>query len=241
MPGKLEFQDRCTGPSVPLETVRCTRKEGCYTESTKSSFERRSGVDDSTIVGKCQGGQSELYGQLVDKYSARIINLGYAMMGNRHDAEDIAQEAFVRAYKALAKFQKKAKFSSWLYQIALNLCKDHLKAKSRHARPADEEQLANINGNPKDQAPRVIIQGELSEKMREAINKLPYLYREAFVLRHLQGLEYEDVATITAVPADTVRVRAYRAREMMRQTLSPNVDTFWREKAAKEKGRGNRE
>ena len=198
-------------------------------------------MDDSTIVGKCQSGQAEFYGQLVDKYSGRIINLGYAMMGNRHDAEDVAQEAFVRAYQGLGKFQKKAKFSSWLYQIALNLCKDHLKAKSRHARPTDDEQLANMDGNPKDQAPRLIIQDELSGKMREAINKLPVLYREAFVLRHLQGLQYEDVAAITTVPADTVRVRAYRAREMLRGSLAPNVDTFWREKAAKEKGKGRKE
>ena len=198
-------------------------------------------MDDSTIVGKCQGGQAELYGQLVDKYSARIINLGYAMMGNRHDAEDVAQEAFVRAYKSLTKFQKKAKFSSWLYQIALNLCKDQLKARSRHARPTDDEQMNATPGNPKEQAPRVIIQAELSGKMSEAINKLPVLYREAFVLRHLQGLEYEDVAVITAVPADTVRVRAYRAREMLRENLAPNVDTFWREKAAKEKGKGKKE
>jgi len=198
-------------------------------------------VDDSTIVGKCQGGQAEFYGRLVDKYSARIINLGYAMMGNRHDAEDVAQEAFVRAYKGLGRFERKAKFSSWLYQIALNLCKDHLKAKSRHARTANDEQMANMDGNPQEQAPRVILQNELSGKMTEAINKLPVLYRESFVLRHLQGLDYEDVATITRVPADTVRVRAYRAREMLRESLAPNVDTFWREKAAKEKGKGKKE
>ena len=95
----------------------------------------------------------------------------------------------------------------------------------------------NLRGKP----PRVIIQDELSGKMREAINKLPVLYREAFVLRHLQGLEYEDVAAITTVPADTVRVRAYRAREMLRESMAPNVDTFWREKAAKEKGKGRKE
>ncbi len=194
-------------------------------------------MDDTALVRQCLSGQTEAYGKLVDRYSARIINLGYAMIGDRHDAEDVAQEAFVRAYKGLPGFERKAKFSSWLYQIALNLCKDYLKAKSRHARSADEEQLANIDGNPRDQAPRVILRVELSEKMREAINRLPYLYREAFVLRHLQGLEYEEVSRITGVPADTVRVRAYRAREMLREKLSPNVDTFWREKAAKEKAR----
>jgi DNA-directed RNA polymerase specialized sigma24 family protein len=101
--------------------------------------------------------------------------------------------------------------------------------------------LNAISGGPQAQAPRVIIQDELSGKMRDAINKLPVLYRESFVLRHLQGLEYEDVAVITAVPADTVRVRAYRAREMLRESLAPNVDTFWREKGAKEKGKGRKE
>jgi RNA polymerase sigma-70 factor (ECF subfamily) len=196
-------------------------------------------LDDSTLIRRCLEGHSECYGLLVDKYSSRIINLGYAMIGDRHQAEDIAQEAFVRAYKGLSRFEKKAKFSSWLYQIALNLCKDHLKAKSRHAKSADDEQLAALNTNPQEQAPRVVLQTELSQKMREAINNLPYLYRESFVLRHLQGLDYSEVASITSVPADTVRVRAYRAREMLRQSLSPNVDTFWREKAAKEKSRAD--
>jgi len=194
-------------------------------------------LDDTVLIRRCLSGEVQAYGVLVDRYSARIINLAYAMLGDRHEAEDIAQEAFVRAYRGLAKFERKAKFSSWLYQIALNLCKDHLKAKSRHARSADEEQLAALDGDPKDQAPRMLLEVELSEKMREAIGRLPVLYRESFILRHLQGLDYEKVAEITGVPADTVRVRAYRAREMMREKLSPNVDTFWREKAAKGKGR----
>jgi RNA polymerase sigma-70 factor (ECF subfamily) len=201
-----------------------------------ASSVRRPGADDTLLIQQCLDGRPESYGALVDKYSARILNLGFAMVGDRHQAEDIAQEAFVRAYKGLARFQRKAKFSSWLYQIALNLCKDHLKAKSRHAKSADDEQLEAMDSNPRDQAPRVVLQEELSGKMREAINLLPYLYRESFVLRHLQGLEYSDVAAITNVPADTVRVRAYRAREMLRHSLAKSVDTFWREKAAKEKG-----
>jgi RNA polymerase sigma-70 factor (ECF subfamily) len=191
--------------------------------------------EDTSLIGQCLGGKPEAYGRLVEKYSGRIINVAYAMMSDRHEAEDIAQEAFVRAYKGLPRFERKAKFSSWLYQIALNLCKDHLKAKSRHAKSAGEEQLEGVDGNPREEAPAQIVQGELSEKMREAIQELPVLYRESFVLRHLQGLDYADIAKITEVPADTVRVRAYRAREMLRQTLAKSVDTFWREKASKEK------
>ncbi len=196
-------------------------------------------MEDSTVVTRCLDGQVEAYGLLVNRYSGRIINLAFAMIGDRHEAEDIAQEAFVRAYRGLGRFERRAKFSSWLYQIALNLCKDHLKARSRHARSADEGQLAILDGDPQEQAPRVVLKGELSEKMREAINRLPYLYRESFVLRHLQGLEYEEVAAITGVAADTARVRAYRARELLRQSLSPDVDTFWREKAARDRGRSD--
>jgi RNA polymerase sigma-70 factor (ECF subfamily) len=165
------------------------------------------------------------------------MNLAYMMIGNRHDAEDIAQEAFIRAYKALGKFQQRSKFSSWLYQIGLNLCKDHLKSNSRHVKHLDDEQLrAMEDGSKSDgQATQHILEVELSNLMREAIGKLPVPYRETFVLRHLQGLEYEDVASITAVPADTVRVRAYRARELLRELLAPEVDTYWREKSAREK------
>lgn len=192
---------------------------------------------DTNVIRDCLAGNSERYGILVDRYSARVINLAYMMLGDRHQAEDIAQEAFVRAYRSLPRFQRRAKFSSWLYQITLNLCKDYLKAKSRHAKRIDDEHLESLDDDPRDQAPRVIQEEELSEKMREAIKELPYVYREAFVLRHLQNLDYEEVASITGVPAHTVRVRAYRAREIIREKISPAVDTFWREIAAKEKPR----
>ncbi len=192
---------------------------------------------DTSLIQACLDGEIQRYGVLVDRYSARIINLAYMMVGDRHDAEDIAQEAFVRAYRALPRFQRKAKFSSWLYQICLNLCKDYLKAKSRHAKNVEDEHLEGLDANPREDAQRIILEEELSEKMRETIKSLPYLYRESFVLRHLQGLEYDEVASITGVPADTVRVRAYRAREMLREKMAPAVDTFWREKAAKEKVR----
>jgi RNA polymerase sigma-70 factor (ECF subfamily) len=74
----------------------------------------------------------------------------------------------------------------------------------------------------------------MSEKLRDSINKLPYFYREAFVLKYIQGLDYNEITQISGVPADTVRVRAFRAREMLRQSVEKYVDTFWREKAGKE-------
>ncbi len=194
-------------------------------------------ANDSTLIRKCLDGRVEAYGNLVDRYSSRIVNLAFAMTGDRHEAEDIAQEAFVRAFKGLAKFRKQAKFSSWLYQIALNLCKDRLKSRSRRARSVEESLLASVGDDPCKRAPRVLSRGEISLRMNEAIASLPYLYRVSFALRHLQGLSYAKVSEITGATADTIRVRAYRAREMLRELLSPVVDTYWKELAAKEKGR----
>ena len=193
---------------------------------------------DGPLIDRCLGGDLEAYGEIVDRYSGRLINVALMMVGDRHDAEDLAQEAFIRAYRGLGNFRGRARFSSWLYQITLNLCRDHLKARSRRGQRMEEEALESVaDGGDAVPATRALLEAELSETMRREINTLPYVYREAFVLRHLQGLEYEEVAGITGVPADTVRVRAYRAREMLREKLAPAVDTYWREKAAKERVR----
>lgn len=193
-------------------------------------------MEDTTIIRRCLSGRMETYGILVERYSPQILNLAFAMMGDRHEAEDVAQETFVRAFRGLPRFRREARFSSWLYRIALNLCRDRLKARSRRGRSAGEEPLRGLDTGPSEQAPRRLVEGELSQKMQEAILRLPPAYRECFTLRHLQGLEYERVAEIMRITPETARVRTYRAREMLREALAPSVDTFWREKAAREKG-----
>ena len=197
---------------------------------------KESVTDETGIIKRCLKGDVEAYGRLVDRYSARIINLALMMVGDRHEAEDIAQDAFIRAFKSLGGFRGKARFSSWLHQIALNLCRDHLKKRSRSGGVVSmaEETLEGSRDGDGEATPDPMIDAELSETMRAEISRLPYLYREAFVLRHIQGMEYVDVAAIARVPADTVRVRAYRARELLRERLAPAVDTYWREKAGKE-------
>lgn len=192
--------------------------------------------DETGIIRRCLKGEVEAYGRLVDRYSVRILNVALMMIDDRHEAEDIAQEAFIRAYRGLSGFRGRARFSSWLHQIALNLCRDHLKKRARAGGPVPmaEETLEGSASPDGDAAAGAIVDAELSEAMRREIARLPYLYREAFVLRHLQGMGYVEVAAITRVSADTVRVRAYRARELLRERLAAAVDTYWREKADKE-------
>lgn len=196
-------------------------------------------TDETAVIKRCLGGDVEAYGTLVDRYSTRIINVALMMVGDRHEAEDIAQDAFIRAYRGLAGFKGKSKFSSWLHQIALNLCRDHLKKRARGGGPVPmaEETLEGSRDGDGEEAADPVLYAELSETMRREISRLPYLYRESFVLRHLQGMDYAEVASITKVPADTIRVRAYRAREMLRSRLAAAVDTYWREKSLKEKAR----
>jgi RNA polymerase sigma-70 factor (ECF subfamily) len=197
----------------------------------------RDPAGDSRVIARCLKGDLNAYGDIVDRYSARVINMALMMVGDRHEAEDIAQDAFIRAYRALSGFRGRARFSSWLYQIALNLCRDHLKRRARAgaAVPVEDGTLEGLRSGDDDATPDTILEAELSETMRREIARLPYLYREAFVLRHLQGMDYDEVASITRVSADTVRVRAYRARELLRERLANAVDTYWREKAGKER------
>ena len=91
--------------------------------------------DETAIIRRCVKGDVDAYGGLVDRYGARIFNLSLMMLGDRHEAEDVAQEAFIRAFRGLAGFRGKARFSSWLHQIALNLCRDHLKRRARAGGP----------------------------------------------------------------------------------------------------------
>jgi RNA polymerase sigma-70 factor (ECF subfamily) len=195
-------------------------------------------TDESTLIRRCVKGDVDAYGVFVDRYGTRIINVALMIVGDRHEAEDIAQEAFIRAFRGLAGFRGKSRFSSWLHQIALNLCRDHLKKRARGGGPVPmSEETLEGSADGRERLADPMLASELSDTMRREIAQLPYLYREAFVLRHLQGMDYREVSAITGVAADTVRVRAYRARELLRGRLAPAVDTYWREKANKEHAR----
>lgn len=148
-----------------------------------------------------------------------------AMMVGR-EAEDIVQEAVSVALRDLEKFEGRSKFSTWLYGIALNLCRKHLRDKGRHASLADREVLEARPARARGVLSSVI-RHETAERIEIAVGRLPTSMREAFLLRYVDGMDYPDISAITGVSEGTARVRAFRARALLREELGAVVDTVW--------------
>ena len=148
-----------------------------------------------------------------------------AMMVGR-EAEDIVQETVTTAFKDVERFEGRSKFSTWLYGIALNLCRKHLRDKSRHAASASQEMM---EGQPSRQRGVLssVIRHEMAEQLGTAVGRLPTSMREAFVLRYVQEVDYPELALILGVSEGTARVRAFRARALLREELGTVVDTVW--------------
>lgn len=182
--------------------------------------EPQAGCDEARLIARSQQQDHEAFGQLVDRYAGVIVNLAYRMVGNRTDAEDLAQDAFLAAFKALPMFRADSKFSTWLYRIAANKCKDWLRAK--HVDPVDlHEQEAVVAQVIETHTPeRLLSQQQVAQHLDGAIQRLPPLYREAFVLKHVEGLSYEDMQELLGVNADTLKMRVYKGRVQLSRELS---------------------
>ena len=182
-------------------------------------------MDDLKIIESCLLGNTQMFSRLIDNYKNMVYDLAYRMSNNSHEAEDISQEAFMRAYQSLARFNPTYKFSTWLYQITLNIIRDRFKKKELNYVSLDTpletddsefyHQPADLTNNPE----QIIAQKENLQAIQQAILSLPLKYREVIVLRHLQDLSYIEIANILKLPPGTVKVRLYRAREQLRKTL----------------------
>ena len=151
-----------------------------------------------------------------------------AMMVGR-ETEDLVQAALAAALKDADRFEGRSKFSTWLYGIALNLCRKHLRDRSRHATSAGPDVLEGQPARARGVLSSVI-RHEMAERIEIAVGRLPTSMREAFVLRYIDGMDYPEVAEITGVSEGTARVRAFRARALLREELGTVVDTVWLEK-----------
>ena len=185
-------------------------------------LDRRDEPSDVHLVARSLAQDQEAFGQLIDRHAAAIVNLGYRMVGNRTEAEDLAQETFLAAYKSLSTFRADSKFSTWLYRIATNKCKDWLRFKrpgqGQYDLDADESLDLYVT---EDRTPEVLLsRQQVAQELEQAIQRLPPLYREAFVLKHVDGLSYEEMEDILGVSGDTLKMRVYKGRVQLSRELS---------------------
>lgn len=173
---------------------------------------------DQKLVERVQQGDKQAFDMLVIKYQSRVMSLVQRLVRDHHEAQDIVQEAFIKAYRALPRFRGDSAFYTWLYRIAVNTAKNYLVAKGR--RPAIdgvEIEEAEVVGIPKlqdiDSPERQLLRDELEQVIHGTINQLPDDLKTAITLREFEGLSYEDIAQVMDCPVGTVRSRIFRARE----------------------------
>ncbi len=172
--------------------------------------------DEEAIIRQCLDGEKDAFSELVNRYKTMVYNLAYRMMGDTDTANDISQESFIAAYEGLGQFKFGAKFSSWLYRIALNKCRDHLR-RAKDTIPADD--IAGVRPDPGISPERAASVRQSSDLLQQALDALPAEYREVIVLKHIEELDYEEISAITGTSVSALKVRAHRGREMLRKIL----------------------
>ncbi|QKT02406.1 RNA polymerase sigma factor RpoE [Ectothiorhodospiraceae bacterium 2226] len=185
---------------------------------------------DQALVERVQRGDKKAFDTLVLKYQHKIVKLISRYVRDPDEVYDVAQESFIKAYRALANFRGESAFYTWLYRIAINTAKNHLVAQGRRPPEADidvadaeylegESALKDV-GSPE----RMALKDEIGRVVHEAIDQLPEDLRTAIILRELEGLSYEEIAQAMACPIGTVRSRIFRAREAIDNKLRPLLD-----------------
>lgn len=192
-------------------------------------------LTDQQLVERAQAGDSRAFDLLVKKYQHKIIGLIGRYVHDHAEVYDVAQEAFIKAYRALDKFRNESAFYTWMYRIAINTAKNHLVARGRRPPGSDldisDAEVLDASGRLADiETPEAAIaRDQLEQAVYEAIDNLPEDLRTAITLREMDGLAYEDIANVMQCPVGTVRSRIFRAREAIdhrvNELLNPGVNT----------------
>ena len=183
--------------------------------------------EDRQLVERVQRGDKRAFDLLVLKYQHKILGLIVRFVRDPHEAQDVAQEAFIKAYRALANFRGDSQFYTWLYRIAINTAKNYLVARGRRPPESDisaeDAEFMDGDHDLKDiESPeRLMLRDEIEATVHRAIAALPEDLRTALTLREFDGLSYEDIAAVMQCPVGTVRSRIFRAREAVDKALQP--------------------
>ena len=184
------------------------------------------------LVQQAKAGDRAAFAGLVSAYEGKIYNLALRYLGSREDAMDASQEVFLRVFRFLPGFQEESGFSTWIYRIGVNVCKDMLHRRLKRAEQPLEVPDEEDEGRPVDVPdlrydPEWIMEGaELRQALSDAILALPEQQREIIILRDIRGLSYEEIVLALALEAGTVKSRLFRARENLRKKLLQNGNIF---------------
>jgi RNA polymerase sigma-70 factor (ECF subfamily) len=188
---------------------------------------------DAAQVALVLGGDADAFRVLVERHSRRLFRLAYRMTGNEQDAEEIVQDAFVRAYRKLDRFESRSNFGTWLYRICANCALDRMrKQRTEDTRREPTRDLEDGEDSPVDVAPseapgpeRLAMSGELGKEVRLAMESLSATERAAFVLRHVDGHSIEEIARTLGLNLGATKNSVFRAVQKLRRHLEPLVST----------------
>ena len=184
---------------------------------------------DAALMLRVKRGDRAAFAELVDKYKQRVMNFVFHRLRDEAEAEDLAQNVFLQVYKSRTRYKQTAKFSTWLFTIAHNLCLNELRRRSRHPAESLEETHTDNEEQPPRQiedksqvaAPDNVLHGELSQKIQEALDELPENQRSAILLCREEELSYEQIAKVLRCSLSATKSLIHRGRETLKEKLKP--------------------
>jgi RNA polymerase sigma-70 factor (ECF subfamily) len=177
---------------------------------------------DSDLITRAAGGDATAFQALVERHRSMVYRVAFQFAGNHHDAEDIAQEVFIKVYRSLQNFRHDAQLTSWLYRIVMNACIDHRRRQSSAGAPASPEEAEQTLLNTPEERPGPEARayaGELADVLQAEIRRLPEGQRVVFVMRHHQGLKLCEIAHALGLAEGTVKRQLHAAVHRLRQAL----------------------
>ncbi len=180
-------------------------------------------LSDEELVAKAKKNDRRAFEGLVNRHQKMAFNLAYRMLGNREDAEDAAQDSFIRLYHSIAKFRVQAKFTTWFYRIVSNVCLSKLSASGARQSfielDAEAESVYSEASDWKDTPENILLKEESKQTVRELVRLLPPAYRAVITLYHLEWFSYAEIAQILDLPEGTVKTHLFRAREALKKAV----------------------
>ncbi len=203
-----------------------------------SEEENWESLTDEELVSNFLEGRDQAFEALVHRYHAQILNLAYRLLGNRADADDVTQEVFILLYRKLKTFRGESRFSTWLYRVSVNACRDYMRKNrfqlSLSSRPDEdmpewEEKIAADNRGHPDE---LLISMETQRKVQAAMRKLPEKFLVVLYLHDIRGYDYKEISEILDISLGTVKSRLNRARQKMLRELAPIPEPSGRDQAS---------